>query len=197
MIKIVFYGDSNTYGFDPRGFCGGRYPEGVRWTSQLSRMSAGRWEVVNCGLNGRMIPYTSWQKNELYHILREEHPTLLSVMLGTNDLLNAMKPSAEQTAAHMEQFLRGIQEETKDQPLQLLLVSPPWIDAPDAGPTCCAESHKLGGLYAQVADKLHIFSADASQANPGLSFDGIHLSEAGHDAFARWISGVLDELPIV
>ncbi len=26
MIKILFYGDSNTYGFDPRGFGGGRYP---------------------------------------------------------------------------------------------------------------------------------------------------------------------------
>ena len=25
--KVLFYGDSNTYGYDPAGFMGGRYPE--------------------------------------------------------------------------------------------------------------------------------------------------------------------------
>ena len=25
MYRILFYGDSNTYGFDPHGFFGGRY----------------------------------------------------------------------------------------------------------------------------------------------------------------------------
>ena len=32
MEKIIFYGDSNTYGYDPRGFFGMRYPKEVRWT---------------------------------------------------------------------------------------------------------------------------------------------------------------------
>ena len=30
MEKIIFYGDSNTYGYDPRGFFGMRYPKEVR-----------------------------------------------------------------------------------------------------------------------------------------------------------------------
>ena len=28
--KILCYGDSNTYGYDPRAYLGGRYPKAVR-----------------------------------------------------------------------------------------------------------------------------------------------------------------------
>ena len=27
MKKLILFGDSNTYGYDPRGFLGGRYPD--------------------------------------------------------------------------------------------------------------------------------------------------------------------------
>ncbi len=51
--RIVCYGDSNTYGYDPRSYLGGRYPETVRWTALLS---ADGWTVINEGENGRSIP---------------------------------------------------------------------------------------------------------------------------------------------
>lgn len=195
MTKILFYGDSNTYGFDPRGFGGGRYPEGIRWTSRLSEMSEGRWQIINCGLNGRMIPSTSWQMKELQKTLQDKKPDLLSIMLGTNDLLNDMSPSAEITASHMERFLRDVLGEyPAGGGLNILLVSPPRIDAMDAGPVCCRESRKLSDLYAHIADKLHLHSADAESVHPGLAFDGIHLSEEGHAAYAGWIKNVLDGL---
>ena len=194
MISILFYGDSNTYGFDPRGFAGGRYPEGVRWTSQLAQKSEGRWQISNGGLNGRMIPQTSWQMKHFLEMLEDEKSGLLSVMLGTNDLLNALEPSADRIAARMEDFIRNVQDSTKGTGLRILLVSPPWIDTPDAGPACCAESRKLAGPYARVAEKLHLSFANAAEAHPQLAFDGIHLSEEGHTAFARWMEGVLTKL---
>ena len=33
--KILCFGDSNTYGYDPRSCLGGRYPDSVRWTALL------------------------------------------------------------------------------------------------------------------------------------------------------------------
>lgn len=36
--KAYFYGDSNTYGYDPRGIMGGRYPEEYCWPDILARM---------------------------------------------------------------------------------------------------------------------------------------------------------------
>ena len=51
--KIVCFGDSNTYGYDPRSYLGGRYPEFIRWTGLLK---AAGWEVWNKGENGLSIP---------------------------------------------------------------------------------------------------------------------------------------------
>ncbi len=168
---------------------------GIRWTSRLSEISKGRWQIVNCGLNGRTIPSTSWQMQELRKTLQNEKPDLLSVMLGTNDLLNAMTPSAENVAAHMEHFLRDIQNEyPADTGMHILLVSPPRIDAMDAGPVCGSESRKLSSLYAQVAKNLHISFADAEAVHPELAFDGLHLSEKGHATYADWMKNVLSSL---
>ena len=36
-MTLLCYGDSNTYGFDPRSYFGGRYPAEVRWTHRLAQ----------------------------------------------------------------------------------------------------------------------------------------------------------------
>ena len=51
---VVCFGDSNTYGYDPRSLLGERYPKSVRWTGILD--SSGSWSVTCCGQNGREIP---------------------------------------------------------------------------------------------------------------------------------------------
>ena len=56
MTKIIFFGDSNTYGYDPRGMLGMRYPEAARWTTQVRKALEGKYVVIEAGMNGRMIP---------------------------------------------------------------------------------------------------------------------------------------------
>ena len=34
-MRMLCYGDSNTYGYDPRGFFGDRYPKESRWVDIL------------------------------------------------------------------------------------------------------------------------------------------------------------------
>ena len=56
--RIVCYGDSNTYGFDPRDF--GRYDAALRWPDVMQRLISEaqpdiETEVINEGLNGRAI----------------------------------------------------------------------------------------------------------------------------------------------
>jgi len=51
--KVLFYGDSNTYGYDPAGFMGGRYPKESRWTEVLQMNLRGLWRVVSDGEPGR------------------------------------------------------------------------------------------------------------------------------------------------
>lgn len=35
-MKVICFGDSNTYGYDPRGYFGGRYEGDSRWVDILS-----------------------------------------------------------------------------------------------------------------------------------------------------------------
>ena len=69
-MNVVCYGDSNTWGYDPRGYFGGRYDE--PWPSLLP------WKIQNLGENGREIP--------AFPGTFPENTDLLIVMLGTNDL---------------------------------------------------------------------------------------------------------------
>ena len=36
LMNIICFGDSNTYGYDPRGYFGGRYDADSRWVDILA-----------------------------------------------------------------------------------------------------------------------------------------------------------------
>lgn len=175
-MRLICFGDSNTYGYDPRSFLGGRYPAESRWTDLLAECSG--WEVVNMGLNGREIPTGV---GELTGILRRDD--LLVVMLGDNDLLSHPHITAREVAAKMKRFLRGLL------PCCVLLVAPPpmtlgeWVTEE----SLLTESGALAAEYKALARRLSIGFADAGQWGVEMTFDGVHFSENGHRTFAKGI----------
>ena len=56
-MKVLCFGDSNTYGYDPRSYFGGRYAADSRWVDLLARKTG--WKVENLGEPGREIPQTA------------------------------------------------------------------------------------------------------------------------------------------
>ena len=44
-MRMLCYGDSNTYGYDPRGFFGDRYPKESRWVDILAQRTG--WQIQN------------------------------------------------------------------------------------------------------------------------------------------------------
>ncbi|MFR5900125.1 MAG: hypothetical protein ACLUIO_11625 [Neglectibacter timonensis] len=52
-MNIICFGDSNTYGYDPRGYFGGRYDADNRWVDILAAETG--WTISNMGQNGREI----------------------------------------------------------------------------------------------------------------------------------------------
>ena len=53
-MRILCFGDSNTYGYDPRSYLGSRYPAEDRWTDLVAKQTG--WDVINAGANCREIP---------------------------------------------------------------------------------------------------------------------------------------------
>ena len=176
-MNIICFGDSNTYGYDPRGYLSGRYDADSRWVDILAAETG--WTVCNMGQNGREIPSSAPQ-----------FPTdtdLLIVMLGTNDLLQGKR--SEQTAKKLERFLSGIRLEKS----KILLIAPPpmtlgeWVSSQQL----IGDSHTFARLCQALAEQLGICFADAGRWDISLAYDGVHFTEQGHKAFA---AGLLEEL---
>lgn len=171
-MRILCFGDSNTYGFDPRGYLSDRYED--RWPELLVLYTG--WEVINEGMNGRLVPchLSDWILGKCQSI------DCLLVMLGTNDLLQGA--SAQETAQQMESFLTQIIPRCSS----VLLVAPPPMQRGAWVPTdaLVTESIRLGDEYGALAQKLHIPFVNTRDWDVALAFDGVHFTEAGHHTFA-------------
>ena len=184
-MKMLCYGDSNTYGYDPRGFVGDRYPAECRWVDILAQKL--KWEIQNEGQNGREIPSRPFQYQRAGELLTPNPPDIFAIMLGTNDLLRGY--SAVETCSRMEAFLRYLQPKCG----QLLLIAPPpmkrgaWVTEENL----ITESVKPAEAYQVLSQKLGIAFVNAGQWNVELTFDGVHFTEAGHRAFAEGLYAYL------
>ncbi len=178
MKRILCFGDSNTFGYDPRSYFGSRYPADIRWTGLLQNDG---WEVADCGQNGLCIPRET-QLPAVADLLRRVTADVAAVMLGSNDLLNGA--TAEETAGRMAALLRCVKENAGT--ADILLIAPPPMQPGDWVRTqeLADESEKIGGLYRALADELGISFADAGEWGVTLTFDGVHFSPEGHAAFA-------------
>lgn len=190
--RIVCFGDSNTYGYDPRSYLGGRYPASVRWTALLGEAG---WDLINEGENGRCIPRRRRDIDALVQAVHRAEAGTVVVMLGSNDLLQRPVPSAEACAEQMERALTALLEGAPASCKVLLTAPPPmgpgtWVDDPGTR----EESRRLAGCYEALARRLGIPFADAGLWDVELSFDGVHFSEGGHRAFAEGMGKVLEGL---
>ena len=169
-MKIICYGDSNTYGYDPRVPFGGKYD--APWPELLAQKTG--WTVINRGLNGREIPRTG--------VDFPEDTDLLIVMLGTNDLLQFW--TAEETAQKMEKFLLKC-----NLPCEKILLLPPppmvfgdWVEDQEL----IDDVRLLGELFEALAQRL---GTGFARINHGLSIahDGVHLTQEAHRAVSESI----------
>ena len=178
-MKIFCFGDSNTYGYDPRTFFGSRYPAHHRWVDILSQKLS--CETVNAGENGRQIPSLAGEMQHFDLMLTNQEPVdLLVIMLGSNDLLQGH--SAEAVAQRMASFLSRINMDNT----KILLVGPPPMQLGEWVPTqtLIDASVSLNRAYKVLSEQLGVGFADAGEWNISMTFDGVHFNEEGHQSFA-------------
>lgn len=188
---IICYGDSNTFGYDSRAGTQGRFSKEIRWTGILDEQTD--YTVRNHGVCGRCIPATTGKmdfiRKQLSGWAKMESPVWLWIMLGTNDLLGMGEPSAEKVAERMDVFLQRLMEmpEIQSGQIKVSLLAPPilkpgsWVESD----TYVEESQKLGIFYEKIAEKFRIRCVDCGKWEPELLYDGVHLSEKGHEVFAK------------
>ena len=195
-MKIVCYGDSNTYGFDPRD--GGRYPANARWPELLhSRFGI---ETANEGLNGRTIPIGGRGYELLRKMLaRYESFDTLTIMLGTNDIFRIWEPDAEKVTSRLRNLFANVPELRRwvGGERRVLLLAPPPLVLPDTAENAAylRTAEGLSEAYAAFAQEYGLDFFDVAAIAPRMAFDGVHLSEEGHRQLAEVLGKVLLGLP--
>ena len=200
-MKILCFGDSNTYGFIPGE--GGRYDRKTRWTGRLKMLLGENCRIMEDGLNGRttvfeeeLCPGRCGLDDIGAAVELSEPLDLLILMLGTNDCKNLFSASAEDIAKGIETVLKKALD-TSDKPFQTLLIAPAPLTErvskgsfwPEFDENSRLRSEALAGEYRKVAEKFHCEFLDAGTVTKVSDVDGVHLDEEGHKALAEAVAG--------
>jgi len=210
MTNILFYGDSNTWGFDPGTTL--RYPYPIRWTSLCAALLGSGYNCIPAGMNGRTTAFDDPVKGSRngiqgldYELQTHKPLDLFVVMLGTNDLKYT---DAEGSAAGMERLIELVLNANRRYNLSspvfpgsrspgraILLVSPIRLRA-HVGEIHddIADSARLSDLYRIIAEKHRLHYLDAALYAEPSDIDGVHLGAEGHRALGAAIAEKIKEI---
>ena len=187
MRRILCYGDSNTWGYEPA--TGNRYPEDVRWPGVLARELGSGFRVIEEALNGRTTvredPVEDYKngKDYLRPCLQSQAPLdLVIIALGVNDLKARFFASASD-AADGAGVLVSIAQRSgvgpDGTPPRVLLVAPPPVGRlTELAQMFVGGEEKSKGFsrqYQRVAEKYACELLDAGEVVRASDRDGIHL----------------------
>ena len=192
--KLVCYGDSNTYGYDPRDLMGMRYPTGTTWTELAQEALGDRWLVINQGMSGRRLPESEEEFRQIRGLMKNlnSHDRFV-IMLGTNDILSSLNPDAAVAIRRMEQLLSYLVDGNAPE-CRIIVIAPPLIGKGlDPAGAYFTESLKMNIAFLVLAEKHGLTALDAGSWGIQLSYDHVHFSQEGHRAFAeRFSEAIVD-----
>ena len=204
-IRIICFGDSNTWGYNPEN--GKRFDDDIRWTGRLQNLLGDRYQVVECGINGRTTvfdePFRDFRSGNLgigYSLLESAPLDLLIISLGTNDL-KYVNPATMGRA--MRQLLRtakhsGLWSNFNSSVFRgkenILVISPIPLgaDLDERFPNSVLYgkydlSLRFAEIYRPICDEYGVEFLDAAQYAAPSEADCIHMDADSHRALAEAI----------
>lgn len=199
MCKVLCFGDSNTWGYNPNTH--ERYSSRTRWTGRLQRKLNDREiQIIEEGLCGRTTVYEDERRPGRKGIdsipdIFDNNGTIdaVVIMLGTNDCKTYNQTTAKDIAAGMDKCIEKVLEHVSAE--HILLLSPiylgedVWREGYDT--EFCQESvaisKELKKEYARIAKKRGVNFLSASDYVSPSQADQEHLNVAGHKKLAEII----------
>ncbi|HLA06125.1 MAG TPA: SGNH/GDSL hydrolase family protein [Anaerolineales bacterium] len=192
MKRILCYGDSNTWGYNP--VTQDRFSRHERWTGPLSQALGIDYDVIEEGLNGRTTvwddPIEGYKNGREYLIpcLETHKPLdLVIIMLGTNDLKKRFSLSAYDIAEGARVLVQVVQKSNAGMmngAPQVLLMAPPPIgkltDFAEMFEGAGTKSRKFAEHYSRVAAEMGCHFLDTSTIIVSSDLDGIHFEQSQH-----------------
>ena len=189
MKKIICYGDSNTFGYNPSD--GTQYDENTRWTSVLQNKLGTEYEVINEGMCDR-TGFVNNPKGFMFSapkhfpklISKSEDIDLLVLWLGTNDLQFQYDISMGAIEKGLENLIKLAKEKVKN-----IIIIPPVILSEKVleGPfnfqfdnVSVVKSRKIGRIFRQIDNIYQCGYFDVNKITTPSDIDGLHYDENSH-----------------
>lgn len=209
MKTILAYGDSLTFGSDPRG--GGlRHALEDRWPSALEAGLAGKARVIAEGLGGRTTVFDDFSNaadrngaRVLPTMLESHKPLdLVIIMLGTNDLklyLNGSAFGAAMGVKRLAEIVRTHPYGEMPTP-KVMLVAPPLtvetahVDLHPMFSPRADEAKLFDYYYSRIAKEIGAGYFNAASVCEASPLDGVHLDAANTRAIGQGLVPVVQNL---
>lgn len=186
-MKILCYGDSNTWGFSPIN--GSRFPEDIRWPGVLRRCLGEGFTVIEDGLNGRTLCAFGMEgdplngSEHLVTILRvHKHVDLLILYLGINDLFIDPHSSVAAMAEELEEVIDNARDIQASLPVLVLAPLPVNVgrDYHAYYHEQIEKSFDLIAAFENLSARKGCHFLDPSQVISASRHDGVHIEAEEH-----------------
>lgn len=194
MKRILCFGDSNTYGYNPHN--GNRYDKNTRWTGVLQKLAGENYEIVEAGGNNRTafsdnpdgLQFTGYKLLPEY--LKENYETII-LAIGINDLQIFYNPAIEEFENGIRAFVSGIVEKTPDS--DIIILSPSHITENILKSNfrflfdeiSIEKSKKITPIYEKIAKEYNCKLLDLNKLVNTSKIDGLHYEAEEHKKIAE------------
>lgn len=193
MKNILCYGDSNTFGFNPKD--NSRYDENTRWTAILQKNLGAGYKIINEGMPNRTgfvdnpegIIFSS-QKHFPEALSKINNIYVLILAIGTNDLMFQYKITFDTVEKGLSNLIKTAKEKTNN-----ILIIPPTIMNENIlngyfgamfDKTSIAKSKEIWKIFKKVSAENHCKYFDINEFTKPSTFDGLHYDEKSHKLIA-------------
>ncbi len=202
MKKVLCFGDSNTFGFNPK--TGERYQKNERWSGILSDKAKNEFKIIEAGCNNRTCIAQNPQGSEyignkiLSKYLKSDVDVVI-LALGINDVQFLFDVSIEEIKIGMEKLINISKNINPN--IEIIIVSPSVISKDVlSGYFACQfneisiqKSKHISKNYFDLSKKYDCKFLDLNEIAKVSKCDGLHYEIEEHKTIAEKIYQILKQ----
>lgn len=205
MKKIICFGDSNTFGFNPNN--GSRYDSNTRWTGILAKMLGDEFVVAEEGCNNRTGFFSnpdgvlqSGQKYLPLCLEKHKNINIFIFALGTNDLQKFFSIDENIVREGLKNIINFVR---KNNPTVKIILIPPVVLSENVlqcgfsfqfDSFSIKNSIKMQSVYENIAQEENCEFLNLNQYVSPSADDGLHFDEASHRIIAEKIADKISHI---
>ena len=203
MKKILCYGASNTFGFNP--IDDSRFNASTRWTALLQKNLIDSYEIIEEGMcdrtgfvdNPKGFLYSS-QRHLPKFLSKSEKFDIIILSIGTNDLQFQYNISFNAVQRGLAALIKTAQEKAD----KVIIIPPVILNESilkgyfkiQFDETSMIKSRKMGTIYRKLSNAFNCRYFDINKIAQPSCLDGLHYDETAHKIIADKLTQYIMEI---